>query len=216
MRRSGTRVLALGLLLPWLGACVSLAEFRKVEYEVNKLKQRHAVGGESRATLADLAAEVEALQEEVARLNGRLDVAEHQSGQALEEARAARQAAHGGAAAAEPAGSGAASEVPGDGAGLAPEEMAAYREAYAAWRADDTQACIDRFRTSCKLIRLRSTPMMPLTGWRTATSSRVTTGRPCCASTTSRAAIPTGNKAADASLSTRRGTASTGLPARLR
>lgn len=138
-RAGATIRLAVVLLLSGgLSACVTVAEHRKLEEEVLRLKKTGAVGSDSRATVADLHAQIEALREEIASVQGRLEVAEHRSEEALEEARAARKAAHGGAATAAP-------EPPPEGA-VAPEELRAYRDAYAAWRADDNAVCIDRFR----------------------------------------------------------------------
>jgi tol-pal system protein YbgF len=139
------------LLLPWLVGCATVAEFRKLEYEVNKLR-RTGVGGNGGTQVADLVVEIDELRDSIAQLEGRLEVAEHQSGLALEEARAARRDA------ASPAAPGAAENSPGDiSAPSAPgedpaapqsasTELRAYREAYNTWRTDDHGACIDRFR----------------------------------------------------------------------
>jgi tol-pal system protein YbgF len=129
-------------LLPTLGGCVTVAEHRKLESEVNRLKGQSASGGD-RARVADLGADLQALREEIAQLEGRIEVVEHQSASALEEARAARQQSYSGAAPGA-AGGDPPPEVPGDESASA--ELRAYREAYAAWRADEHQACIDRFR----------------------------------------------------------------------
>jgi tol-pal system protein YbgF len=148
--RSLIRVAAL-LLLPWLVGCVTVAEFRKLEYEVNKL--RRAEGTISGGTaVADLAAEIDELRDAIAQLEGRLEVAEHQSQAALEEARAARLDAAAptapGVAANPPEQSGPPA-APGE---AAPDlqspsvELRAYREAYNAWRTDDHLVCVDRFR----------------------------------------------------------------------
>lgn len=139
------------LLLPWLVGCATIAEFRKLEYEVHKLK-RTGVGGNSGTQVADLVVEIDELRDSIAQLQGRLEVAEHQSGLALEEAKAARRDA------ASPASPGAATDSPAEMSALpapgealaepqsASTELRAYREAYNTWRADDHSACIDRFR----------------------------------------------------------------------
>jgi TolA-binding protein len=139
------------LLLPWLVGCVTVAEFRKLEYEVNKL--RRSGGGVSDGTqVADLAAEIDELRDAIAQLEGRVEVSEHQSEVALQEARAARLDAAGPgtpAVAGNPASNDDPDTTPGE-VGGAPQsasmELRAYRAAYTSWRTDDHGACIDRFR----------------------------------------------------------------------
>jgi tol-pal system protein YbgF len=137
------------LLLPWLVGCVTVAEFRKLEYEVNKL--RRSGGGVSDAThVADLAAEIDEMRDAIAQLEGRLEVSEHQSEAALREARAARlDAAAPPAVAGSPSSNDDPHTAPGE-VGGAPQsasmELRAYRAAYTSWRTDDYGACIDRFR----------------------------------------------------------------------
>lgn len=149
-----TRSVTLGaalLLLPWLIGCVTVAEFRKLEYKVNKL-QRSGVGANGGVGVADLAAEIAALRDTIAQLEGRLEVSEHQSQVAIEEARAARLDASGRgapAAAGSSAGDTDPSMAPGEVEAAPPSsslELRAYREAYNTWRTDDYGACIDRFR----------------------------------------------------------------------
>jgi tol-pal system protein YbgF len=141
-----TRTIAAGCLaaaLPALTGCVGLAEFRKLQYEVRQMKAGGAGAG-GPARLADVSSELEALREQIAQLEGRLEVNEHQTQEALEEAKKARLAAAQGTA-------GAA--LPGAGdptVGLpahapASEEVKSYRAAYDAWRAESHQQCIDRF-----------------------------------------------------------------------
>ncbi len=129
---------------PGLSGCVGMAEFRKLQYEVRQMKA--GTGGTGR--IADVSAELDALREEISQLEGRLEVSEHQSKQALEEAKAARMAAaQGGVGAAAPGG-GPPSDDPTAGLppeGSASEEVRSYRAAYDAWRANDHQICIDRF-----------------------------------------------------------------------
>lgn len=130
--------------LPTLTGCVGLAEFRKLQYEVRQMK---AGGGGSGgpARLADVSSEIAALREQIAQIEGRLEVNEHQVQEALEEAKKARLAASQGAASAP-----AARGTDDPTAGLPPEvsaseEVRSYRAAYDAWRSDDHQQCIDRF-----------------------------------------------------------------------
>lgn len=150
----------LGLAGLVLGGCASLAEHRKLEYEVNKLKRRTGTVDTGDTVVADLRTELEGLRDQVATLEGRVEESEHAAQRALEEARAARSAAARPGGAPEPdegqpgdlpAGPG----VPGaeepeegdpEGDASASEELSAYRSAYDAWRTDDHGACIDRFR----------------------------------------------------------------------
>ena len=58
---SRSRSLTLGaalLLLPWLAGCVTVAEFRKLEHEVYKMK-RSGGGSNGGTQVADLAAELD-------------------------------------------------------------------------------------------------------------------------------------------------------------
>lgn len=143
LARAGAALCAAGAL----SACVSMAEFRKLEYDVNRLKGAGgAGGGGSRTQLADAMVEIQALREQVASLEGRLEVAEH----ALEELRPARGGAPAGGSAGAPApGGGVPGGAPEGGEDAfqgSPEEVQAYRDARAAWRVGDLEACIDRFR----------------------------------------------------------------------
>jgi tol-pal system protein YbgF len=98
--------------------------------------------------LADVGAQLDELQQEVTRLEGRLEVAEHNVQAALEEARAARSAATATGLAPTPAETASPTppSEPAPGEGGSGAEVAAYRSAYAAWRTGDPQACIDQFR----------------------------------------------------------------------
>src|SRR5688572_16906578 len=120
-------------------ACVSTAEFRKLEYEVNRLKSggapRHGGGGGG--DVADLGSQIEWLREEVARLSGRVEVVEHQASEALEASRSGRSG--GGGTTGGPRTGGTEGEEQFSGS---PEEVQAYRDARAAWRANDHAACI--------------------------------------------------------------------------
>lgn len=89
------RRMAAGLLLlalPATTACVTVAEFRKLEHQVKRLR-----GGEAGSQVADFSVELEAVREDLSRLEGRLEVSEHETQRALQEAQAARQAAASGA-----------------------------------------------------------------------------------------------------------------------
>jgi tol-pal system protein YbgF len=159
-----TAMLAALGCLPALAGCVTLAEFDKLEHEVAVLQKARGPAGRQNQTLADLSVEIEELRAQLASLEGRIDEAEHQAESALSEARAARQEAAGGGGAGTGPGPGPDPELgarppqapasvdPGTlpegaaGQAVAANEVQGYREAYAAWRAGDTQACIDRFQ----------------------------------------------------------------------
>jgi tol-pal system protein YbgF len=108
----------LALLLPGLGGCVTVAEFRKLEYEVNRLKTQEGPVGD-RARVADLSAEIDTLRSQLSQLEGRVEVGEHDARRALEEAQAARRDASG----VQPAGP--AAYAPGGAAPYAPPGGAA-------------------------------------------------------------------------------------------
>ena len=134
---------------PLLAGCVTVAEFRKLEREVRKLESgKAAVGGEERTRLADLGVRLDSIEDEIERLNGRLEVAEHRVDEALKEARAARAEASAAAAgAAAPESEEGAPPAADEGArGASSQEVEAYRAARAAWSEGDAEACIDRFR----------------------------------------------------------------------
>lgn len=143
MQRSRLAVAALLLAgAPGLSGCVGLAEFRKLQYEVRQMR----AGTGSSGRIADVSAELDALREQIAQLEGRMEVSEHQSKQALEEAKAARLAAAQGVSAAAPPGASADDPTAGlPPGGSASEEVRSYRAAYDAWRANQHQVCIDRF-----------------------------------------------------------------------
>jgi len=186
MRGSLGRATGFTLGALFLTGCASVAELREVEREVWDLKRGGAGGtsvtvSESGPQLAELTLEVETLRDELAMLQGRLEVAEHHAQEALTEARAARvSGAAEGAAAASAAAGGPAAGAPDAGAGGGADsgsaaaaaavagtatavavvevdeaqpaevdlsqEVQDYRRAYAAWRENDPQECIDRFR----------------------------------------------------------------------
>ena len=137
-RAGAIRLAVVSLLAAALGACTTVAEHRKLEQEVLQLKQRGAVGSDSRAVVADIHAQIEGLINKVFLATyGTATIADNSClGQS------ARRTAHeaGSVPSAEPAG-----EPSAEGT-TTPEELRAYREAYAAWRSDDNATCVDRFR----------------------------------------------------------------------
>jgi tol-pal system protein YbgF len=160
-----------GIALLAIGAsgCVSVAEHRKLERDVYALKR----GGSGGERVADLRAELDAIDARIAKLEGRVDEAQHTARRALEEA----QRGHAGAPL-------ASTETPPEATGTPPppstgesssgseevevaatppptpppdtgeaaesgasvQEVSAYREAHASYRGGEYDSCIDRFR----------------------------------------------------------------------
>ena len=140
-------LIAVLALAPLAAACVSVAEFRKLEREVRVLQREDASGSQdpdTRARIADLAADHDRLVGEIQRLEGRVEVAEHRASEALEEARAAAsQLATPAASELEAAPPPQEEEALVDGGASA--EVEAYRAAYDATR-EDPEVCVERFR----------------------------------------------------------------------
>jgi tol-pal system protein YbgF len=157
------RTVALCASLFWLSGCVTMADFRQLEGEVWALDKQVKNGGgggsgQPGPALAELTMQVDEMRAEVAALQGRLEIAERRTEQALLDAESARRVNLGG----DPVPvtpSGALSDTPAGDAAPAgdppPEasppvtitaEVQSYRQAYAAWSDGDAQLCIDRFR----------------------------------------------------------------------
>jgi tol-pal system protein YbgF len=83
---------ALGAAL--LGGCVSISEYRKLERDVHTLQAKQSTTGGGRDQVADLGARMDSLQADLQRLEGRLEVVEHNTEDALNEARKARREAN--------------------------------------------------------------------------------------------------------------------------
>jgi tol-pal system protein YbgF len=149
-RLMGIALLLAFAALPLATGCVTVAEHRKLERRVADMHRGQRGGGTPQERLADLAARLESLDESLRQLQGRLEVTEHRVDEALREARAARaDAASPGAQPGEgasPDGRGTAPASADGNGGASADEVAAYRVAYAAWRSEDTGACVDRFR----------------------------------------------------------------------
>src|SRR5271166_931140 len=101
-------VLCIGALLAGqLAGCVSVSEYRKLEHDVRTLQAKQSGTG-GREQVADLGARMDSLQADLQRLEGRLEVVEHNTQDALNEAHKARREANDPAAppqASPPAGS---------------------------------------------------------------------------------------------------------------
>ena len=138
------------LALPLVTGCVTVAEFRKVQRDVVDLKRNEvrSGGGAPRERLAEIAARIDALEQESELLRGRLEVTEHRVGEALREARAARQEGATGAVEAGDMtpgdGSAPASEGAVGGNAMLSEELAAYKAARSTWSASDWESCVDQ------------------------------------------------------------------------
>jgi tol-pal system protein YbgF len=153
LRRSAAGA-ALGLAAGLVG-CVTPAEFEKLRVRVIRM-ERGESGGPSLSSgpggehVADLRTEVDRLSREVEKLAGRLEVAEHQTEEALREAKAARGQSAGVAvppAPTEGAGANASGNPPAAEQGVGSAELALYRSGYSAWSRGDSSACIDQFRS---------------------------------------------------------------------
>jgi tol-pal system protein YbgF len=128
----------------FVAACVTPAEFRKVQNRVTDLERAggSATSG-ANTRIADYGARLDEQQRSIQELQGRLEVAEHRAQEALDEARAARsEASRGGGAGGVAAPSASA---PGGEPSDTSQEAQDYRAAYAEWRAENAQGCIDRF-----------------------------------------------------------------------
>src|SRR5215469_16206446 len=85
----GLGVLCTGALATLLlGGCVSISEYRKLERDVRTLQAKQGGSG-GRDQVADLGARMDSLQADLQRLEGRLEVVEHNTEDALTEARQA-------------------------------------------------------------------------------------------------------------------------------
>ena len=78
------RTIAAIAVLALLAGCATVAQQRKLERRISELEHGGGVARGDR--LADLGAHVDALQGELERMNGRVEVAEHRADQALAEA----------------------------------------------------------------------------------------------------------------------------------
>ncbi|HVP28606.1 MAG TPA: outer membrane protein assembly factor BamD [Myxococcota bacterium] len=108
-----TRLLLLLGVAALVGGCASVAEQRALERDVRTLQAQESGSGAGATTrVADLAARVDSLEAELRRLEGQIEVADHNAAQALEEAQKARREA-------QTPGGGPVSESGGGAAGVA-------------------------------------------------------------------------------------------------
>jgi tol-pal system protein YbgF len=136
--RAAVALLACGAL----SACITVSEFRALEREVNEVRVRQraqvtGAGGDVR--LAELGAQVEEMQREVAKLRGSVEEARHTAEQALRQAQST--SAPGGAPPAVEAPAGPMTP----GMTTTSQEVRDYEEAWRLYRAADYARAIDRF-----------------------------------------------------------------------
>lgn len=143
MRLRASSLSVLGTLALFAVGCVTPAEFRKVAHRVTDLERsRGKVELDDRGRVADLGSQIESLEQSIKALEGRMEVTEHRVQQALEEARLARTDAQ---APVQPdVVPGAAVAADGQGAAVS-DEIRLYREAYGAWRDNNSEACVEQF-----------------------------------------------------------------------
>lgn len=157
------RITLASLLVLVCSGCVTVQEFRELERAVVEL-ERGGGGGTSTGEgslpargsstvgsserLAELAAQVADLQEQVDRLKGELEVARHLSEQALSESEAARRSVAQGSAASVADTAQIEPNPPRTAtSGVLSSEVRDYEEAFRLYRASQYKRAIDRFRS---------------------------------------------------------------------
>jgi len=159
-RRVRHRVMrSAGWVLLWVtlataGGCASQGDFLSLQEKVAGHHQVGSAAPDPFARIAQLAAEVDAMRQEILDLEGELELARKESADALAEIRAtrstlARQSAEAAAAQSAALAAAADGDLESSGAGaLAPapdQQLAGYQQALDAWRADEYPACVERF-----------------------------------------------------------------------
>ena len=163
----------LAVLLVGTG-CTTKGDFLRLQEQVAEYHQPRKGEPDPFARIAELAAEVDTMRQQIAALQGELELARKESSDALLEVQRTRTALAQGilAGVVEPgaggvgeaaAGAGTAAETSGSGGGAVAavaggggdeasadtpsvdQELVGYQEALDAWRADDYAACIERF-----------------------------------------------------------------------
>jgi tol-pal system protein YbgF len=132
------------------GACITVPEFRALEREVEELQAGGETGGGAR--LAELGADVEALEREVAKLRGEIERAQHAAEDARRIAEEAQQAVQAARSAKDPAASapsGAVAGAPGEPSLESPlgQEIRDYEQGFSLYAEGRYADAIDRFRT---------------------------------------------------------------------
>jgi tol-pal system protein YbgF len=140
-RRALSALVAAALASSLAGVgCTTPAEFRKLQNRVTDIERGtgKAGGTGERTRIADIGAQLDEIRRAIQELQGRVEVVEHRTQEALDEARSARSDA------ARPDGTPADAATGPDAADTS-QEMKDYRAAYSEWRADNAPACIDHF-----------------------------------------------------------------------
>lgn len=150
-------VLVVAVLAFVAAGCATKGELLALEERVIDAERARQSQPDPLERLADISAEVDQLRTEVAELRGELEIARKKADDALADAKRARR----GVAAPAAVGAGGAAVVAGsagvavvDAAAAPPDaddpaasaEIVAYREALNAWRDNDQDLCIERFR----------------------------------------------------------------------
>jgi len=157
-RLRGPVALVLGAMLVVVaGGCATKGELLALEERVIDAERRSSQTPDASKRIAELSAELDSMRSELASLRGRVEVAEKKAADAMADARRARSGAASSVRTSKPAGGAVAvttGEATLDAAAAPPEgddptasaEVVAYREALEAWRENDNDLCIDRFR----------------------------------------------------------------------
>ncbi len=141
----------LWVALVFTSGCVSEGDFLSLREKVADYHQANRSAPDPFARIAQLAAEVDSMRQEILDLHGELELARKESADALAEIRAtrttlARQSAEAAAAALATASGGDAEQSSGSALAPAPDQqLIGYQQALDAWRADEYPACIERF-----------------------------------------------------------------------
>jgi len=145
------------LLLGSIG-CATRGEMLALEERVIDMERVRQNQPDPLEQFADMSAEIDALRGEVTTLRGQVEVAEKKADDALADAKMARRSAASNASAGGAAAAGVVAGSAGvavvDAAAVPPEgddpaasaEVVAYRDALNAWRENDNDLCIERFR----------------------------------------------------------------------
>lgn len=128
---------AIAALAIAMSGCVSVAEFRKLERDVYSMKRSGGSGGER---MADLRAELDAIDGRLSKLEGRIDEVQHTSKRALEEAQRGRTVAPLEAMETPPEATGAPAVVPSTAESTESSETTSPPEAHATATTPQSQA----------------------------------------------------------------------------